>query len=167
MNTVERHSHFFQCAQQVAMTYAKPSQKIVFYLITDSAHLRRDAVRAYPTSVVVSGLAQKHNELGGQEQRKAQLEEDRATDELFDLEEVMEDADGLMNTLAETWWVIAEASVLSSPLTTTFDCFAGHSPVSFAGTLYQTFSFFPSLLSSISGRLSSHCLVWQGRTSKS
>lgn len=85
------------------MTYAKPSQKVVYLLITDSAHLRQDAVRAYPSSLVVSGLAQKHNELGGQEQRKAKLEEDRKKEELFDLEEVVEDADGLMNTLAETW----------------------------------------------------------------
>jgi hypothetical protein len=50
-------------------------------------------------------LAQKHNELGGQEQRKAKWAEDRGKEELFDLEEVEEDADGLMNTLAETWSV--------------------------------------------------------------
>jgi hypothetical protein len=103
VNTVERHSHFFECAQQVAMTYAKPSQKIVTFLITDSAHLRQDAVRRFPSSVVVSGLAQKHIEIGGKDQLKADSEAEKNTTALFDLEKVMEDADGFMNTLAETW----------------------------------------------------------------
>lgn len=104
VNTVERHSHFFECAQQVATRYAKPGQQIIQYLITDSAHLREDAVRVFfSDSVVISGLQQKHNELGGKEQRKAQAKEDRTAEELFDLEQVEADADGLMNTLAEMW----------------------------------------------------------------
>lgn len=103
VNTVERHSHYFECAQQVALTYAKPSQKTVFFLITDSAHLRQDAVRHFPSSVVVSGLAQKHIEIGGKAQIKAESEAEKDSDALFDLEKVKADADGFMNTLAETW----------------------------------------------------------------
>lgn len=62
-NTVERYQPFFECAEQVARTYAKPSQKIVYFLISDSNHLKRMAIEAYPDRVILSGLNAQHAEI--------------------------------------------------------------------------------------------------------
>lgn len=89
------HQHFFTCADEVAKTYARPSQRIVYYLITDSAHLRKAAVEAFPSRVVISGLPQKHQELGGPEHEKETAS--------FDPKKVLLAADGLHGTIAESW----------------------------------------------------------------
>ena len=62
-NTVERYQPFFECAEQVAKAYAKPGQKIVYFLISDSNHLKKMAVEAYPDRVVLSGLNAQHAEI--------------------------------------------------------------------------------------------------------
>lgn len=61
-NTVERHEAFFTCAEQVAKRYALPSQKVVWYLISDSKVLKEDAMRVYGDKVVVSGLKVRHTD---------------------------------------------------------------------------------------------------------
>ncbi|ORY58335.1 hypothetical protein BCR35DRAFT_247179, partial [Leucosporidium creatinivorum] len=93
MNTVERHSQFFECAEQVASTYAIPSQKIVYYLVSDSAHLREDALRAFPDGkVVLSGFHPQHLELALTD-----------TEEGMDLDGIRASLDGMMETIAENW----------------------------------------------------------------
>ncbi|KAI5478720.1 putative glycosyltransferase [Pseudohyphozyma bogoriensis] len=59
-NTVNRYQHFFRCAQQVGKSYARPDQKIVWLLLTDSAHLRQEALRRYADKVVISGIGATH-----------------------------------------------------------------------------------------------------------
>lgn len=59
-NTVEVHKEFFQCADQLAETYALPDQKVLYYLVTDSAHLRQDAMQKLRDRVVISGLGITH-----------------------------------------------------------------------------------------------------------
>jgi hypothetical protein len=62
INTVERHSAFFTCAAQVAARYALPSQRVVYYLVSDSEALKADALAKFPDKVVVSGLKAKHTD---------------------------------------------------------------------------------------------------------
>ncbi|GAA5895382.1 hypothetical protein JCM5296_002392 [Sporobolomyces johnsonii] len=62
LNTVKVHKNYFTCAEQVAQTYAHPSQKVIYYLVSDSHALEEDALRAYPDKVVVTGLRQNHVE---------------------------------------------------------------------------------------------------------
>lgn len=83
LNTVERYQPFFQCAEQVARVYAKPSQKIVYFLISDSNNLKKMAVEAYPDRVVLSGMNAQHAEIAAGEGYKA--------------------TDGMMTTIAESW----------------------------------------------------------------
>ncbi|KAK4699079.1 hypothetical protein P7C70_g7187, partial [Phenoliferia sp. Uapishka_3] len=59
-NTVDVHSAFFKCADQLAETYALPDQKILYYLVTDSMHLRDDAIRKFGDKVVVTGAGIEH-----------------------------------------------------------------------------------------------------------
>ncbi|GAA5873501.1 hypothetical protein JCM16303_001145 [Sporobolomyces ruberrimus] len=63
VNTVSRHSQYFRCAESVSRTYAHPSQKVLWYLISDSRTLERDALETYPDKVVVTGLKQSHVEI--------------------------------------------------------------------------------------------------------
>lgn len=79
-NTVERYQPFFQCAEQIARIYGKPSQRIVYFLISDSKNLKKMALKAYPERVVLSGLDAQHPENGGLKGYKA--------------------TDGMMNTIA-------------------------------------------------------------------
>ncbi|GAA5865572.1 hypothetical protein JCM8547_007653 [Rhodosporidiobolus lusitaniae] len=60
VNTVKRHSQFFRCARELSETYASPSQKILFYLVTDSAHLKADAQRVYGDRILVTGTRPQH-----------------------------------------------------------------------------------------------------------
>jgi hypothetical protein len=41
LNTVERHKAYFDCAHKVGKRFAKPGQKIIYFLISDSHHLVR------------------------------------------------------------------------------------------------------------------------------
>ncbi|GAA5924173.1 uncharacterized protein JCM15063_005565 [Sporobolomyces koalae] len=63
VNTVSRHSQYFRCAESVSRTYAHPSQKVLWYLISDSRTLEQDALETYPDKVVVTGLKQSHVEI--------------------------------------------------------------------------------------------------------
>lgn len=40
-STVETHRSFFECADKLAARFARPDQKILFYLVSDSEHLVR------------------------------------------------------------------------------------------------------------------------------
>ncbi|GAA5903418.1 hypothetical protein JCM6882_006543 [Rhodosporidiobolus microsporus] len=102
--TYRRHRHFFDCANEVYETYASPSLRPLYFLITDSASLRRSALSALPDRVVVSGLVQHHNELrdaGG----KAWTGGDGRGDEEKEgsVQRMKEELEGLQNTVAESW----------------------------------------------------------------
>ena len=60
IHTVERHRPFFECARQLAETYADASQKTVYYLVTDSANLKRDAARELGSQLVVTDMVPQH-----------------------------------------------------------------------------------------------------------
>lgn len=60
VNTVELHNSFFQCASELAEEYATPEQKIVYFLVTDSQHLRKDAAARFGDTIVTSGLGIEH-----------------------------------------------------------------------------------------------------------
>ncbi|GAA5857662.1 hypothetical protein JCM8547_004321 [Rhodosporidiobolus lusitaniae] len=101
VNTVERHQHWFDCANEVVETYALPSQRPLYFLITDSAHLRQSASLAFPDRVVVSGLAQHHNELRDDSNKLLRVTEDQGRART--VEEMKEELEGLQNTVAESW----------------------------------------------------------------
>ncbi|GAA5884367.1 hypothetical protein JCM6882_002245 [Rhodosporidiobolus microsporus] len=92
--TVASFQHFFTCAQAAFDTYSKPGQRPVFFLITDSAHLRADAVAKFP-NLVISGLHQQHNEndVPKEEVKEGQLH----------VKGINFAYDGQMATIAETW----------------------------------------------------------------
>lgn len=94
INTVERHSSFFTCAAQVAERYALPSQRVIYYLVSDSEALKADALAKFPDKVVVSGLKAKHTDpllkLGG---KKSDTKEKKERD-------VME---GAWDSVVESW----------------------------------------------------------------
>ncbi|GAA5918106.1 hypothetical protein JCM1841_005256 [Sporobolomyces salmonicolor] len=88
INSVSHHAQYFACADAVARTYAHPTQKIVYYLISDSRVLEEDALRTYPDRVVVTGLKQSHVEI--------------ATGSVG-WKGLKGAADGFMRTVAESW----------------------------------------------------------------
>ncbi|KAL8290250.1 hypothetical protein RQP46_003189 [Phenoliferia psychrophenolica] len=88
-NTLEVHSSFFKCADQLAETYAMPDQKILYYLVTDSAHLRDEAIQKLGDKVVVTGAGIEHIH-----QRSGH-------------------ADGVFNAVLEEWILGKTESVLS------------------------------------------------------
>lgn len=101
VNSVALHPQYFTCAEAVARTYAHPSQRIVYYLITDSHALERDALRRFGDRVVVTGLKQAHVEI--------------KTDTSTGLVSIKRAADGFMRTIAESW-IFAGAFARSRPL---------------------------------------------------
>ncbi|KAK4698744.1 hypothetical protein P7C70_g7525, partial [Phenoliferia sp. Uapishka_3] len=54
--TIEQHRSWFHCAEQVVETYSEPGQRVIYYLVSDSAELKEAAVREMPGKVVVSGI---------------------------------------------------------------------------------------------------------------
>ncbi|GAA5892813.1 hypothetical protein JCM6882_000586 [Rhodosporidiobolus microsporus] len=60
INTVKRHSQFFRCARELGETYAQPDQRVVFYLVTDSAHLKEDAQRVFGQRLVTTDMQPQH-----------------------------------------------------------------------------------------------------------
>lgn len=58
--SVERHRPFFECARQLADTYADPAQKTIYYLVTDSANLKRDAARILGSQLIVTDMVPQH-----------------------------------------------------------------------------------------------------------
>ncbi|SCZ94389.1 BZ3501_MvSof-1269-A2-R1_Chr1-3g01309 [Microbotryum saponariae] len=55
-NTVARHSDYFRCARELATTYSLPTQRILYYLVTDSAHLKTDAKRVLGEALVLTDM---------------------------------------------------------------------------------------------------------------
>ncbi|KAI5480294.1 putative glycosyltransferase [Pseudohyphozyma bogoriensis] len=68
-NTVPKFQHYFTCAAQLASSLAHPSQKTIYYLISDSEHLKASALAAFPDRVVLSGIGASHvlENMGAQE----------------------------------------------------------------------------------------------------
>lgn len=60
VNTVKRHISFFRCARELGETYAQPDQRVVFYLVTDSQHLKEDAQRVLGTKLITTDFAPQH-----------------------------------------------------------------------------------------------------------
>jgi hypothetical protein len=110
-NTVQHHMQYFKCAAQVAETYAHPSQKIVYYLITDSHILEQDALQVFSDKVVITGLKQSHGEI--------------ITDDLKGIKAIRQKADGFMRTIAESWIFACSSSFPLLPLSHRVDpvCF--------------------------------------------
>ncbi|KAM0754665.1 hypothetical protein T439DRAFT_352662 [Meredithblackwellia eburnea MCA 4105] len=61
-SALETYGYYFTCADQLAKTYASPSQKVVFYLLSDHEELKEQAVKKYPGQVVVTGIVPKHSD---------------------------------------------------------------------------------------------------------
>ncbi|GAA5978886.1 hypothetical protein JCM10908_002723 [Rhodotorula pacifica] len=89
INTVEQHSQYFTCADAVARAYAQASQKVVYYLITDSHVLEEDALRTFGDKIVVTGFKQAHPEI--------------KNDDLGGWKALTRAADGFMRTIAESY----------------------------------------------------------------
>ncbi|GAA5985607.1 hypothetical protein JCM10908_007039 [Rhodotorula pacifica] len=60
VNTVKRHMSFFRCARELGETYARPDQRVVFYLVTDSQHLKEDAQRVLGSKLIMTDFAPQH-----------------------------------------------------------------------------------------------------------
>ncbi|GAA6044009.1 hypothetical protein JCM8097_000194 [Rhodosporidiobolus ruineniae] len=102
VNTVERHRHIFQCAEEVAETYAAPGQRPLYFLITDSSTLRQSALSAFPSKVIVSGLSQHHNELR-RHGRKPETVTHEKSGGSASVREMKREMEGLQNSVAESW----------------------------------------------------------------
>jgi len=57
---VKRHSQFFRCARELGETYSSPSQQVVYYLVTDSAHLKSDARSVLGSKLVTTDMVPQH-----------------------------------------------------------------------------------------------------------
>lgn len=88
--TISRYSSFFTCAEAVSRTYAHPSKKIIYYLLSDSHALKEEALKMWPERVVVSGLSQSHPEI-----EEAEMG--------WGWEGVKGAADGMMGSVVEMW----------------------------------------------------------------
>ncbi|BGP73909.1 hypothetical protein NBRC10513v2_007328 [Rhodotorula toruloides] len=60
VNTVKRHIAFFRCARELGETYARKDQKVVFFLITDSQHLKQDAQRVLGNKLITTDMVPQH-----------------------------------------------------------------------------------------------------------
>ncbi|GAA5820905.1 hypothetical protein JCM11251_001870 [Rhodosporidiobolus azoricus] len=87
INTVKRHSQFFRCARELGETYASPDQRVVFYLVTDSAHLKEDAQRVFGQRLVTTDMQPQH------------------------VHQKAGHADGVMGAVVEDW-ILAKADML-------------------------------------------------------
>ncbi|SCV68125.1 BQ2448_246 [Microbotryum intermedium] len=83
------HRAFFECAEKVAARLARPDQKIVYYLVSDSEALKRNALHQYPDRVILSGLSAAHPEI--------------AAEDLDPVEEKKRILDGASEALIEGW----------------------------------------------------------------
>lgn len=62
-NTVARYQAYFKCAEEVGTTYKLAGQKVVYYLVSDSAHLKAQALELHPDLVVLTGMEAHHPEV--------------------------------------------------------------------------------------------------------
>ncbi|GAA5964927.1 hypothetical protein JCM21900_000022 [Sporobolomyces salmonicolor] len=60
VNTVKRHSQFFRCARELGETYATKDQRIIYYLVTDSANLKQDAQQVLGDKLVTTDMLPQH-----------------------------------------------------------------------------------------------------------
>ncbi|GAA5868445.1 hypothetical protein JCM3774_005382 [Rhodotorula dairenensis] len=60
VNTVKRHISFVRCARELSETYARPDQRVVFYLVTDSQHLKDDAQKVLAHKLITTDFAPQH-----------------------------------------------------------------------------------------------------------
>ncbi|CAG8642237.1 10453_t:CDS:2 [Gigaspora rosea] len=54
-HSLQEYKHFFKCADQLTQMYSAPSQKVIYFLVTDSVRLRDEAIQKLE-HVIVSGL---------------------------------------------------------------------------------------------------------------
>ncbi|CAG8546496.1 17158_t:CDS:2 [Cetraspora pellucida] len=54
-HSLQEYKHFFKCADQLTQVYSAPSQKVIYFLVTDSVRLRDEAIQKLE-HVIVSGL---------------------------------------------------------------------------------------------------------------
>ncbi|GAA6004518.1 uncharacterized protein JCM10292_005652 [Rhodotorula paludigena] len=87
VNTVKRHVSFFRCARELGETYARKDQRVVFYLVTDSAHLKQDAQRVLGSKLVTTDMVPQH------------------------VHQKSGHVDGVMNAVVEDW-ILAKADML-------------------------------------------------------
>ncbi|KPV73391.1 uncharacterized protein RHOBADRAFT_45968 [Rhodotorula graminis WP1] len=87
VNTVKRHVSFFRCARELGETYARKDQRVVFYLVTDSAHLKHDAQRVLGNKLVTTDMVPQH------------------------VHQKSGHVDGVMNAVVEDW-ILAKADML-------------------------------------------------------
>ncbi|SGY17556.1 BQ5605_C015g07818 [Microbotryum silenes-dioicae] len=83
------HRAFFECAEKVSARLARPDQKIVYYLVSDSEALKRAALNQYGDRVILSGLSAAHPEI--------------AAEDLNPVEEKKRVLDGASEALIEGW----------------------------------------------------------------
>ncbi|GAA5831174.1 hypothetical protein JCM11251_007783 [Rhodosporidiobolus azoricus] len=88
-NTAQLHRKYFTCASQIAARHAHPSQKVLYYLITDSHKLEESALKLYPNQVVVAGFTPTHDEIAFKDRSGPDVAKGSA--------------DGFMRTIAESW----------------------------------------------------------------
>ncbi|SCV68121.1 BQ2448_242 [Microbotryum intermedium] len=100
LNTVERHSNFFNCAATIAKRYARRDQKVIYYLVTDSHTLEEDALRHFSDRVVITGLSRSHPEI---HQKTESAEKGQGS--MYDVPEHERKRllDGTTDALTENW----------------------------------------------------------------
>ncbi|KAM0749166.1 hypothetical protein T439DRAFT_63191 [Meredithblackwellia eburnea MCA 4105] len=64
-HSIGSHRGFFNCADQLAKKYALPGQRIVYYLVSDSAYLKINAANAIPGKIIINAQKPQHTEIGG------------------------------------------------------------------------------------------------------
>ncbi|KAI5478075.1 putative glycosyltransferase [Pseudohyphozyma bogoriensis] len=84
-NIIAKYQHYFTCADQIATARARLDQKVVYFLVTDSEHLKAEALVHYRGKLVVSGI------------EKSQMLEDHEE------ENVRGKVDGLQDEVADGW----------------------------------------------------------------
>lgn len=87
LHAVKRHLSFFRCARELGETYARKDQRVVFYLVTDSAHLKQDAQRVLGNKLVTTNMVPQH------------------------VHQKSGHVDGVMNAVVEDW-ILAKADML-------------------------------------------------------
>ncbi|KAI5479092.1 hypothetical protein MNV49_004091 [Pseudohyphozyma bogoriensis] len=85
VNSVEKYRHFFHCADQVALTRARKDQRVVYFLLSDSEHLKAEALAKWPDRIVTTGLGASHRL------------DDQVTKDVYAV------ADSLQTAVADSW----------------------------------------------------------------
>lgn len=94
---VKRHIAFFRCARELGETYARKDQKVVFFLITDSQHLKQDAQRVLGNKLITTDMVPQH------------------------VHQKSGHVDGVMSAVVEDW-ILAKADMLVATQDSGFVC---------------------------------------------